>query len=129
MQATHRQRLIRRILIADDNAHIRATIRAVIAPFSQDVFECGDGAEAFEAYLRHEPDWVLMDIAMGGTDGIEATRRIRAADPTARILIVSDHGGPEFRAAARAAGASGFLLKEHLLELPDVLSVGPREEE
>lgn len=110
-----------RILIVDDNARIRATIRAVVEPLARAVFECGDGAEAIDAYRRLSPDLVLMDIAMDGLDGIEATRRIRRSDPRARIIIVSDHGGTEFRTAARTAGATGFVLKEDLMNLPDLL--------
>lgn len=118
-----------RILIVDDSAFIRATIRAVLEPVSRDVHECADGAEAIDAYRRLAPDWVLMDIAMRGMDGIQATSRIRAADPAARVIIVSDHGSTQFRAAARTAGAAAFVLKDDLLTLPSLLKARTDEEQ
>ena len=72
---------------------------------------------AYAAYAAHRPDWVLMDIQLPGLDGIAATAQIRAAFPDARILVVSGYGDVRLRAAAREAGACGYVLKEDLLEI------------
>jgi DNA-binding NarL/FixJ family response regulator len=88
------------------------------------VHECGDGETAIELYQRLHPDWVLMDVRMGGMDGIAATAAIRKADPAARIIIVTERQESEYAGAARAAGASGFVGKENLLALPALLVGG-----
>ena len=58
-----------------------------------------------------------MDLRMGRVGGVEATRRIRAAWPDARILIVTEYDDQHWRAAAEQAGACGYLLKDNLLEV------------
>jgi DNA-binding NarL/FixJ family response regulator len=75
------------------------------------VAEAGDG-EAVEEARRHAPDVVLMDIRMPGTDGIEATRRITAADARLRVLVLTTFDLDEYAFGALRAGASGFLLKD-----------------
>lgn len=106
-----------KLLLVDDNAEIRRLLRRVLADLSADIAECTDGSEVLSAYTQEHPDWVLMDIEIGQIDGITATRQIRAADPAAHILIVTSHDNPALRAAAQAAGACGYVLKENLLEL------------
>lgn len=106
------------ILLVDNNAAMRALIRSLVEPIGPVVHECDNGESAVEAYARLRPDCVLMDIKMGAMDGIAATRAIRRSDPDARVIIVTEHGDEQYRRAARDAGASGFLLKENLLELP-----------
>jgi DNA-binding NarL/FixJ family response regulator len=79
------------------------------------VGEAPDGAGAIEVVRRTQPDVVLMDVRMPGIDGIEATRRIRAAgQSSARILILTTFDLDEYVYAALRAGASGFLLKDAL---------------
>jgi DNA-binding NarL/FixJ family response regulator len=68
------------------------------------------------------PDLVLMDVRMGGMDGLSATRAIVREDPAARVIIVTDFGDARSRAAALAAGASGFVPKDDLLELPALVA-------
>jgi CheY-like chemotaxis protein len=109
------------ILIVDDNASMRAFIRSLVEGMCSVVHECADGESAVELYARVHPDWVLMDIRMGGMDGIAATRAIRRSDPEARIIIVTEHPEDEYAEAAGAAGASGFVGKENLLALPQLL--------
>jgi CheY-like chemotaxis protein len=114
-----------KVLIVEDHAQMRQLIRAVIQDLAESVTECADGAEAVAAYAAHQftcADWVLMDLDMSGVDGLEATRRLRAAFPEARIIIITQYGDAHLRAAATQAGACGYVLKEHLLSLRRMLS-------
>lgn len=108
-------------LIVEDNENMRRVIRSVISEFAREVHECSDGSEALAAYAAHRPDWVLMDLRMKGVDGIDATGQITSAFPQARVLIVTDYDDPDLRAASRAAGASGYVVKENLLDLSRLL--------
>ena len=105
------------LLIAEDNEKMRRLLKSLLGDLVSVVWECSDGAEVVAAYKRHRPDFVVMDIKMGTTDGITATQRIKAADPAARIIIVTDYDQPDLREAARQAGACAFVAKENLLEL------------
>jgi CheY-like chemotaxis protein len=109
-------------LIVDDSAVMRRTIGFLLRDVAADIFECGDGAEALSAYAAHHPDWVLMDIEMPRMDGLAATREICAAYPDARVVIVTRNGESDIREAAVEAGASGFVVKENLLELRSLVT-------
>ena len=109
------------LLVVEDNENVRRLIRRLVADLAEEIYECGDGAGALEAYSRCHPDWVLMDIMMEKVDGLAATREIRAAFPAARIIIVTNHDGDGLRDAARAAGACKYVLKENLIEVRRVL--------
>jgi DNA-binding NarL/FixJ family response regulator len=105
-----------RVLLADDQALMRAGFRALLDAEDDLVVagEAADGAAALDQSRRLRPDVVLMDIQMPGLDGIEATRRI-AADPglaCVRVLILTNFGLDSYVFAALRAGASGFLLKD-----------------
>lgn len=110
-----------KLLIVDDNAAVRRLIRSIVLPIAGEIYECADGAAAMSAYLAHRADVVLMDIRMSEVDGIEATKQIRAADPEARILIVTDYDDKELRHASLQAGACGYVLKDDLLDLVRLL--------
>lgn len=109
------------ILIVDDNAAMREAIRATACSNEDTVIERMDGSEALEAYSQHRPDYVLMDIRMKQMDGLTATAQIHAFDPKAKVIMVSDFGSPAFRLAAKRAGATGFVLKEQLPALRQIL--------
>ena len=109
------------VLIVDDSPQFRALIRTVLAGLVDDVNECADGDEAVAAYGAQRPDWVLMDLQMARMGGLEATRRLLAADRTARVLIVTDYDDAHWRAAAIEAGACGYVLKDNLLEVRRLL--------
>ncbi len=109
-------------LIVDDNAVMRRTIRRIVSEFTDEIVECADGAEAFSAYQKHLPEWVLMDVEMPEKDGLTATREICATYQEAKIVIVTKHGDEEMREAARNAGAFGFVVKENLLELRGIIA-------
>jgi DNA-binding NarL/FixJ family response regulator len=103
-----------RVLVADDQAMVRAGFRLLLGG-EQDievVAEAGDGNEAVAKAARFQPTVVLMDIRMPDLDGLEATRRILAADPEARVLILTTFDLDEYIFAALTAGASGFVLKD-----------------
>jgi DNA-binding NarL/FixJ family response regulator len=103
-----------RVLVADDQAMIRAGFRMVLGG-EEDidvVAEAANGREAVERAARFHPDVVLMDIRMPEVDGLEATRRILAADRAARVLILTTFDLDEYIYEALAIGASGFVLKD-----------------
>jgi DNA-binding NarL/FixJ family response regulator len=106
-----------RVVIADDQALVRTGFRMILNEAGIPVVaEAADGAEAVSAVLRHRPDLVLMDIRMPEMDGLEATRRILAAQPAGpggpcRIIILTTFDLDRYVYAALTAGASGFLLK------------------
>ena len=112
------------VLIVDDSPQVRALIRTVLAGLADDVDECADGDEAVAACAARRRDWVLMDFKMARMGGLEATRRIVAADRTARVVIVTDYDDAHWRAAASEAGACGYVLKENLLEVRRLLKPG-----
>jgi DNA-binding NarL/FixJ family response regulator len=109
------------VLIIDDSPQVRALIRTVLTGLADDVHECSDGDEAVAVYSARHPDWVLMDVKMARMGGLEATRRILAADRTARVVIVTDYDDAHWRAAAIEAGACGYVLKDNLLDVRRLL--------
>jgi DNA-binding NarL/FixJ family response regulator len=103
-----------RVLVADDQSMVRAGFRMLLAhePDIEVVAEAGNGLEAVHQAARFDPTVVLMDIRMPELDGLEATRRILAADDRARILILTTFDLDEYVYEALSAGASGFVLKD-----------------
>ena len=103
-----------RVLVVDDQAMVRAGFRLLLGdePDIEVVAEAGNGLEAVAEAARVSPHVVLMDIRMPELDGLEATRRILAADPTSRILILTTFDLDEYVYGALRAGASGFVLKD-----------------
>jgi DNA-binding NarL/FixJ family response regulator len=108
------------VLLADDQPLLRRGFRMIIE--AEDdltvTAEAGDGDEAASLARSSPPDVVLMDIRMPGCDGIEATRRIVAANADVRVLVLTTFDLDEYAFGALRAGASGFLLKDvHPAEL------------
>lgn len=103
-----------RILIVDDHGIVRAGIRSLLEGQSniEVVGEAAGGEEAVEKAIRLQPELVLMDIAMPGMNGIEATRRIKKELPEVTILVLTMHDDEEFFFPVLRAGASGYILKE-----------------
>ncbi len=102
-----------RVLIADDHLLFRDGLRALLsaAPDTEFVGEAVDGYEAVRLATEIQPDLVLMDIQMPGLNGIEATRRIVAASPEIRVLVLTMFEDDSSVFAAMRAGARGYLLK------------------
>ena len=110
-----------KLLIVDDHSAMRRLLGRVVSDLVSLVVECEDGADSIAAYEQHRPDWVLMDIEMQQTDGITATRDLMKVFPEARVVIVSKYDDERLRAAARTAGACGYVCKENLLALRALL--------
>ena len=103
-----------RILLVDDQSLVRLGFRMVLEA-EEDfrvVGEAADGTEAVRLAVETRPDVILMDVRMPSMDGIEATRRIVAANPDARIIILTTFDLDEYAFGGLRAGASGFLLKD-----------------
>jgi DNA-binding NarL/FixJ family response regulator len=103
-----------RILLVDDHAVVRAGLRALLQDIQdvEVVAEADDGLAAVTLAQQHRPDLVIMDIAMRGLNGLEATARIKQANPGIRVLILSMHNSKEYVVQALKAGASAYLLKD-----------------
>ena len=103
-----------RVLVADDQSMVRAGFRMLLSGQEdiEVVAEASNGLEAVEKADRFRPDVILMDIRMPELDGLEATRRIFAADDTTRILVLTTFDLDEYVYEALRAGASGFVLKD-----------------
>ncbi len=103
-----------RVLVVDDQSMVRAGFRMLLAGEEdiEVVAEASNGLEAVDKAARFDPTVILMDIRMPDLDGLQATRRILAADDTARILILTTFDLDEYVYEALRAGASGFVLKD-----------------
>jgi DNA-binding NarL/FixJ family response regulator len=119
-----------RVVLADDQEMVRAGLRMLIdfQPDLEVVGEAADGLEAVEVVSRTRPDVVLMDVRMPRCDGLEAARRVLAADATVGLVILTTFDEDASLAEALAAGVSGFLLKtappEQLLHAVRTVAAG-----
>lgn len=103
-----------RVLIVDDHPLVRAGIAGLLAT-SRDmdvVAQAADGASALAAAAEHRPDVVLMDLSMPAMDGIEATARLRAENPSCHVVVLTSFDDRTRVLAALHAGAVGYQLKD-----------------
>lgn len=107
------------VLLAEDHTVVRQGLSTLLRADGhfQVVGEARNGREAVELTRRLRPDVILMDIAMPGLNGMEATRQILASDPAARILILSAHSDDVYVERMQQAGAAGFLEKQTSAEI------------
>jgi len=102
-----------RVLIADDHTLVRAGIRSLLEklPGIEVVAEASDGREVLRLVAEHQPQIVLMDIAMPMLNGLDTTRQLSELHPDVRVIILSIYSDEEHVYQALRAGASGYLLK------------------
>ena len=102
-----------KILVVDDHAILRDGIRALIGLHNdvEIIGEASEGKEAVEKALELEPDVVVMDIAIPGMDGLEATRRIKKKNSKVQILVLTQHDNKEYVLSSIKAGAAGYVPK------------------
>jgi len=105
-----------RLLLVDDHAILRDGLRALLSyyPDVEVVGEAEDGLQAIEAVESLTPDVILMDIAMPGMNGLEATHRIRQSHPESRILVLTQYDDKRYVLPFLRAGVSGYVVKRAL---------------
>ncbi len=105
-----------KILVVDDHAIMRDGIRALLGLDNdiEIVGEASEGKEAIEKTQEIAPDVIVMDIAMPGMDGLEATRRITKKNPKVKVLVLTQHDNKEYIISAIKAGAAGYVPKRAL---------------
>ena len=117
------------LLIVDDNPVVRELVKRLVQtdPEMKVVAEAGDGEEAVRLARELNPDVVLMDLSMPRLDGIQATQRIKADRPEAKVVILTVHADEAYRKAAVESGADGFLSKKTLAAglVPTLKAMGP----
>jgi DNA-binding NarL/FixJ family response regulator len=103
-----------RVMVVDDQALVREGLMTLLeaTPDLKPVAVAADGEEAVALCARHRPDVVLMDLRMPKLDGVEATRRIRAAQPDTEIVVLTTHADEASILDALQAGARGYLTKD-----------------
>ncbi|MDP9382880.1 MAG: response regulator transcription factor, partial [Chloroflexota bacterium] len=118
-----------RLLIADDHTMFRHGIRALLSsvPDIELVGEAAGGEEAVALAAQLQPDVILMDIKMPGTNGIEATRRITRANPAAKVVVLTMLEDDDSVFAAMRAGARGNTFQIRIEVTRGILSVSSRE--
>jgi len=101
------------VLVADDEAMVRAGVRAILATDGdiEVIAEAADGHEAVELVRAHRPDVVLLDIRMPGLDGLTAADELAAVAPATGVIMLTTFGQDHYIARALGGGAAGFLLK------------------
>src|SRR4051794_5511567 len=110
-----------RVLVVDDSALSRRTLRQILEPAGYEVAEAEDGLSALERYFLEKPDVVMLDLVMKGMYGLDVLTKLRELDPSARVIVVSADVQHSSQQMVGAAGASGFINKpvdrERLLSL------------
>lgn len=101
----------RLVLVVDDDEVIRRVVRTVLEADEFEVLEAVDGAEALSAADASHPAVIVLDVMMPGLDGVEVCRRLRQADASARVLMLTALDDLATEEASRVAGADGYLRK------------------
>jgi two-component system, chemotaxis family, chemotaxis protein CheY len=109
-----------KVLIVDDSALTRRSLRQILETAGYEVLEAENGLQALERYFLDKPDVVMLDLVMRGMYGLDVLQKIRELDPRARIIVVSADIQTSSQAMAGEAGAAGFINKP--FDRTDILS-------
>jgi two-component system chemotaxis response regulator CheY len=100
-----------KILIVDDSALARRTLKKILQPTGCQLSEAADGVEAIERFFLERPDVVLLDLTMEGMEGFEVLRKLREIDAGAQVIVASADIQETTQEIVFAAGASAYLTK------------------
>lgn len=110
-----------KLLLVDDSALARRSLRTILESDGFEVVEAEDGMTALERYFLEKPDLVLLDLVMKGMYGLDVLTKLRELDPAARVIVVSADVQDSSHELVEQAGASGFVNKpvdkRHVLEV------------
>lgn len=110
-----------KIMIVDDNKRMREVIKDSLSAVRCSIIEYSNGQDAVDGYDRSLPDWVLMDVMMKPMSGITALTEIKKHHPEAKIIMVTNSVEEEVSVASFKAGATAFVRKESLFQIPDLI--------
>jgi DNA-binding NarL/FixJ family response regulator len=110
-----------KLMIVEENAGLRRLLHTLLGGRDDEVFECVEGAEAVSLCALEQPDWVILDLNLARADGLNITQQICRAHPQTRVMVVADDGDIRVRDRATRAGATHFVVKERMIEIPQLL--------
>ena len=110
-----------KLLVVDDHTAFRRTVRQLFEGTMMQIHEASSGEEAVELYAQVRPAWVVMDLRMPGMGGLKATEAIRKLDAQARVIVISQLNELEYLEQAHGAGAVGFVSKEEVYRLAEII--------
>jgi len=111
-------------MIVDDHADMRRVLKHIVSQSETEIeefIECAHGEEALSNYKTHKPDCVLMDIELKSMSGFQVVEEIYGEDPDAKIIMVTSYDTPTFRRKAKELHTEGFVCKDNLKELNQLL--------
>ena len=111
-------------MIVEDHAHMRRMLINLVYLYIEEpieFIECESGEEGIFEFKRNKPDLVLMDIELKEINGFETTQQIYAHNPAAKIIIITSHNTKAAKEKAKKIGVQGFILKDQLSDLKNVL--------
>lgn len=111
-------------MIVEDHADMRRMLNNIVtSAFNEpmEIIECRDGGESVRAYAAHHPDCVLMDLQLKNMNGFRAIEKIYEHDAEAKVIIVTSFDTPLFRERAKALHTKGFVCKDRLSDLQQLL--------
>lgn len=113
-----------KVLVVDDHAAFRASVRQMFEDDHTVVTEADSGEAALRCFATERPDWIVMDLRMPGMGGLKATEAIHQLDPQVRIVVMSQFNEPEYVEQARRMGAIEFINKEDMPRLRQMIQTG-----
>jgi DNA-binding NarL/FixJ family response regulator len=111
-----------KVLIASDNPELRQMIKRFIRDIADEIEECAESEKILAAYGLFLPDWILLDIEMKKSGGFGTAQQVKQSFPNAAIVFLASFDDANLRTIANEIGAKGFVLKENLSILREVIA-------
>jgi CheY-like chemotaxis protein len=110
------------ILIVDQNKQSRQAIKSLLADIADQIYECGDEAEAIAHSAEYKPDWILTEVKINEGRVLESIKQLESTFRQARIMIITNYDDSYSREAARQSGACEYVTKDNLITVRRILS-------